>query len=45
MERLLIWLAWHLPRGVAYWAFVRVATWKCEGNPAERTAVESLRAW
>ena len=44
-EKLLIWLAWRLPKGLAKWVAIRVMTFDSEGNPGERTAAESLDAW
>ena len=49
-EKLLIWLAYHLPKPLVYWAAVRVlATASCE-KFAEReitaiTGAEALKAW
>lgn len=40
-----MWLAYRLPRRLAYWAFIRVQTFNCQGNPAERAAPDSMDAW
>jgi hypothetical protein len=42
-ENALLWLVWRLPRPVAYWAFIRVATDGCNGNPAEQTCGDALK--
>ena len=44
-ERLIIWLAWRLPRIVAYWAFVRVQTANYGGNPSDRSATDAMKSW
>ena len=44
-ERVRIWLAWRLPRSVAYWAMVRVVTSDYDGDPTERSVVEALERW
>ncbi len=44
-ERLIIWMAWRLPRILAYWAFVRVQTADYGGNPADRSATEAMGSW
>lgn len=44
-EKVLMWLAWHLPRGVVYWAAIRLMTLGCLGSPADRTCAEALQAW
>jgi len=49
-EKLLVWLAYHLPKSLVYWAAIRVlATASCE-EFAEReitaiTGAEALKAW
>jgi hypothetical protein len=45
IERLIIAVAWLLPRRLAYWAFVRVATNNCEGNPGEQRVLEPMERW
>lgn len=40
-------IAWRVPRPVAYWVFVRLAS-NTDGNPGERTCLDVLeqhRAW
>jgi hypothetical protein len=48
-ERFLVWLAWRLPRDLAYWMTIRVGTEGFDGpyplNPAERTIGEALDDW
>lgn len=35
-QRIAVWLAWKLPRSVAYWAAIRVATYATQGFPQWR---------
>lgn len=44
-ERLTVWLAGLLPRSLAYWALIRVATEGCEGNPCEQQCIEPAKRW
>ena len=50
-ERIITWIAWHLPRSVAYWAYVRVATAGDEPgvpyglNPVDQRVDEPLKRW
>lgn len=50
-ERLAIWLAWKLPRSIAYWAYIRVATYKTTEapmsyrNPTSQTIDEPMERW
>lgn len=44
-EYLCMGLAWALPLRVAYWAFIRVATWKYPEHPAFRTVAEAQARW
>jgi len=44
-ERLAIWLAWHLPRSVALWAYVRVATEGGVDYPADQKVTEPMERW
>lgn len=44
-ERVTIWLSHLLPRRLAYWAFIRVATEGCEGNPCEQSCYEPAKRW
>lgn len=41
-EKILIWLAWHMPRSLAKWAFVRVATAATVGEYSEQVLPELL---
>lgn len=50
-ERFVIWLAWKLPRRLAYWAYVRVAThgtneppWS-HINPGEQLVIQPMERW
>lgn len=38
-------IAWRLPRDVAYWAYIRVQTADCAGNPAERSVTDAMKSW
>jgi hypothetical protein len=48
-ESLLMWLAWKLPRGLAYWAAIRVITHASYKRPTKKmdslTPAECLKAW
>lgn len=50
-ERIATWIAWRLPRDVAYWAYIRVATsghkpgTSYSGNPGEQAVVEPMERW
>lgn len=49
-ERALMWIAWHLPRKLAYWAFVRVAAHGTTGEwsgsvPDQLNIMEAMRRW
>lgn len=49
IERLCIWLAWHMPARLAKWAFVRVATAASvklsDREMGSITCVEALWEW
>ena len=44
-EKVLTWIAWKLPRPVAYWATIRVATFNYDGNPGERSVLDALNGF
>jgi len=44
-DRLVIWLAWKLPRRLAYWVFIRVATYDYQFDPGGRTVSHALDCW
>lgn len=44
-ERFLIWLAWLIPRPLAYWTFIRIATADYDRNPGERTVLDAAESW
>ncbi len=44
-ETVCVWLAWRLPKRLALWAFVRVATFNEPGNPADTTCGVALDRW
>jgi len=49
LEHIACWVAFHLPRGVAYWAAVRVMTHASIKNPSTEmdalTPADCLKAW
>ena len=45
VARLTTWLAWKLPRRLAYWAAVRVAIHNVDEYPGDRTVFEILEGW
>lgn len=50
IEKLCIWLAWKMPRRLAYYTAVRVVTWASTQGLANKemgtiTAVEALGEW
>ena len=44
-EQLVMAFVWRLPRSVAMWAFVRVATEGCKDNPVDQTVRDVLKRW
>lgn len=42
-EKLLMWIAWKIPKSIAYWVFVRCATQTKEPYPAERTCLQVMK--
>ncbi len=44
-DRAVMWLAWRLPRRLAYWATIRVAVHEYGGNPGERPVENALKGW
>lgn len=49
-EKLLIWVAWHLPRRLAYWTAIRVnssatTTAFRDRTPDEVSVMDALRVW
>jgi hypothetical protein len=45
-----MWVAWHLPRWLAYWCFVRVAAHATTGEwsgpvPGSLDIMEAMRRW
>jgi len=49
-ERLVIWIAWHLPRKVAYWAAIRVGAHATTGPWSNQLVpelhfTEALERW
>jgi len=47
MEKLWMWIAWHVPRTLARWVFVRVvvAGTPDSQSPTSVLAVDALRRW
>jgi hypothetical protein len=41
-ENAVMWIAFRLPKSIAYWSFVRMAS-DCPGNPGEQTCIEVLK--
>lgn len=44
-ERAVMSIAWHMPRWIAYWCYVRVAVEGTDANPADQTVVEPMKRW
>ena len=49
-ERLVMWVAWHVPGWLAYWCFIRVAANATTGEwggsvPHDVSIMEALRRW
>jgi hypothetical protein len=44
-EQFFMWLAWSMPREMAYWTFIRVSTHQYSGSPDARTVEQALKAW
>lgn len=50
IDRLVMWLAWRLPRELAYWAAIRVAAHATTGrydntDPGQLDVMEMLNRW
>jgi hypothetical protein len=45
IEKLCIAVAWAMPRKLAYWAFIRVATEGSNEYPAEQPVNECMKRW
>ncbi len=45
LARSAIWVAWLLPRRVAYWATIRLAVEGTEDYPGDRPVIEVLKSW
>ena len=50
-DRIAIWIAWHLPRSIAYHAYARVAVagdkpgQPYPGNPSDQMVTEPMKRW
>ena len=49
-ERLMLWIAWHLPRRLAYWTFIRVAARGTTGEYGSTdvttlTVIDAMQRW
>lgn len=44
-EKVVTWIAWRLPRSVAYWAYVRVATEGANEYPGDQKVYEPMQRW
>ena len=42
LEKLRIWVAWKLPKGVAYWAAIRVMAGNLDNGPSDEM-IETLK--
>ena len=45
IEKILMSIAWALPRQLAYWTFIRVATYRHGGPPDAITVLKAMQAW
>lgn len=50
MDRFWMWVAWHLPRPLVYWATVRVAAHATTGEYSSQvvpdlTAMDAMQRW
>lgn len=44
-EKIVMWIANHLPRSVAYWSVIRVAVERNNEYPGEQSVNEILERW
>jgi len=44
-DRIAHWIARHLPRNVAYWAYIRVAVWGNPDYPGDQKVFEPMKRW
>lgn len=44
-EKAAIWIAWHLPREIVKWCYIRVAVAGENGNPGEQRVAGPLERW
>jgi hypothetical protein len=49
-QRIVVNIAWHLPREIAYWCFVRVASHATAGKygdtyPDQLTVMDAMKRW
>ena len=49
-ERLVMWIAWHVPKWLAYWCFIRVAAHATTGEwsgsvPHNVSIMDALERW
>ena len=50
LEKIVTWVAWHLPKNLVYWAFIRLAAHATTGkygntHPDELSVMEALNRW
>jgi len=45
IEKMWIWIAWRLPRGLVYWCAIRLTTWRHPLNPDAQSVTNALQAW
>lgn len=43
-EKLTQWIAWRVPRSIAYWCFIRVYTASTNGAPSD-DVIAAMKAW
>lgn len=44
-EQLRMWIAWHLPKAIAKWAFIRVAVHDINEYPGDQTVSQAMARW
>jgi hypothetical protein len=43
-ERIQLWISWRVPRKIAYWCFIRVATYK-NGDAPDPSVITIMKRW
>jgi hypothetical protein len=44
-EAVVLWIAYHLPKTLAYWTFIRVATAHATTGPDRMTVLDAMEKW